>query len=704
MIKARPLAGDIAAGDAFLARIRGFVWRKHLDYAALEDIHSIKNRIHDHHGQRNICVAGQNVKVGPGGIREIEFFVQAHQLIFGGRETQFRVRPTLDGLNALRQSGRLTDDEAASLVNAYVFLRTLEHRLQMMRDEQTHTIPESRDGVAQIAAFMGYQTTPAFEADVLQQLRSVKEKYDSFFADAHVGEAPDHEKWGGLFTNEWENTGLLKDINALGFDDADRVVEIARGWESGRYRSLRTPRARDLLKGITPTILGTLGRTSEPDRALSRFDEFLIRLPSGVQILSLFQANPILLEVLAEVLGTAPALADFIAGNHLLLDAVLSPSFFVPVSHVPPDENDLSRVLETARDFQDVMDFTRRWANERKFQIGVQILRQLINAEEAAQAQTKIAEAVVSDLLPAVQNEFAHRHGTIPDSALAVIAMGSFGARETSFTSDLDMIFVYDTPAADSVSDGERPLPASQYFARLSQRLINALSALTGEGRLYEVDMRLRPSGNAGPVAVSVKAFETYQRKDAWTWEHMALTRARPIAGPEPLQRQLSTIIQNVLSLPRDEIETLKAVADMRHRIEVEQSTDKIWAVKQVRGGLLDLEFLAQAIQLSSAHLHPEILHPQTAKAFEAFARAGLIQSDIAGELADACRLLGAVRGFSRQCLGGDFDPKQQTSEAIRKAISKTAGTAHFDELTELVTATEKRVSTIFNEMIIDRL
>jgi glutamate-ammonia-ligase adenylyltransferase len=698
MIKARPIAGDLDAGHGFLDRIKAFVWRKHLDYVALEDIHAMKGRIHSHHKHQGVRVAGQDVKLGPGGIREIEFFVSAHQLISGGREPSLRVRQTLAGVEALRALGTIGDEDARELTAAYRFLRTLEHRLQMINDEQTHRIPDRPDGVAAVACFMAFPDAAAFEAEVLRHLNAVRRRYDELFSDTHTVSA--EERWNVLFAGGEVPAELLADIRGLGFDGPEAVAEMLRSWETGRYRALRTDRARALLKLLTPVILRAFGRTAEPMKALNRFNDFLARLPSGVQLLTLFQANPNLLELVAEILGTAPALSDFLARNHLLLDSVLSPGFMTRLPDRRELEADLARALGTAADFQDVMDLSRRWANERKFQIGVQLLRGLIDAADAAAAHTMLAEAVIGGLLPAVEEDFARRHGRVVGGGLALVAMGSFGGFETSFTSDLDMIFIYEAPELNAASDGERPLPASQYFARLGQRVINALTAPTGEGRLYEVDMQLRPSGRAGPLAVSVEAFEAYQRGQAWLWEHMALTRARPVAGPPALLERIAAVIRSVLASPRDPDRVLFTVADMRRRLAEQYGTDNPWSVKHVRGGLLDLEFIAQYLQLRHGADHPDIFNPRTVAALRAVGAAGLIQPALADELVRACVLMDAVRGFSRQTLGGDFDPAQHGSPALTSALARATGFDRFEALEAAVLDSEARVRRTFDGMI----
>lgn len=399
-------------------------------------------------------------------------------------------------------------------------------------------------------------------------------------------------------------------------------------------------------------------------------------------------------------MGSAPVLADFIGRNTLLLDAVISPDFFAS----PPDRNayesELGTALGQARDFQDVLDIARRWANDRKFQIGVQTLQNTLDVADAYTSQTNLADAVLRRILPSVIDEFAAQHGRIADGEIAVIGMGSLGGSEMSFSSDLDLVFLYQVPDLEQKSKGPRPLPASQYYSRLAQRLINALTALTGEGRLYEVDMRLRPSGGAGPIAVSIESFQKYHQDQSWTWEHMALTRARVIAGPDSLVAQTKATIAGVLARPREQESLLKDVSKMRQRMAEEFATDNPWEVKHVRGGLLDIEFLCQYWQLLSAHDHRQILSQRTVQSFRALSEAGLIDDAIAEELVAASTLMGAVRGFLRQCFGSDFNPREQGSHGVRTALAKAAGLSTFEALEKQILETQARVRSHYETFI----
>ncbi|MEE8227623.1 MAG: bifunctional [glutamine synthetase] adenylyltransferase/[glutamine synthetase]-adenylyl-L-tyrosine phosphorylase, partial [Kiloniellales bacterium] len=572
MIKARPAAGDLEIGHAFLTELSPFVWRKNLDFWAIQDIHSIKRQINAHKGGTHITLAGQNVKLGRGGIREVEFFAQTQQLIYGGREPGLRTPRTIEALTALAEAGRINRGAEEKLSAAYRYLRRLEHRLQMVNDQQTHSLPEDDAGLAQIAAFMGDETLDDFRDEVLRQLRRVEGYYAELFEEAPSLAAP-----GNLvFTGGAPEPETLATLQELGFADGEVIFNLIRGWHHSRYRATRSTRAREMLTELMPTLLQALGRTPNPDAALAKFDQFLGGLPAGVQLFSLLYANPSLLDLLAEILGTAPALADHLSRNPGLLDAVLTPDFFERTPQIRALRRDLQAVLAQARDFQDVLDLSRRWANDRKFQIGVQILRHTGDVDETNLALSDIAETVIGELYRPVLEAFAKAHGRLPGPGLAILGLGKLGSGEMTVNSDLDLIFIYESDESAEASDGPKPLASSHYFARLSQRFINALSAPTAEGLLYEIDMRLRPSGTAGPIATAYSGFCRYQ-EEAWTWEHMALTRARVIAGDPDFAARITATLKEILCQPRDAGQLVVDVAGMRKRIEQEHPATSLW-------------------------------------------------------------------------------------------------------------------------------
>ena len=695
MIKARAAAGDLAAGAAFLAELSPFVWRKNLDFWAIQDIHSIKRQINAHKGGSEIAVLGQNIKLGRGGIREIEFFAQTQQLIYAGREPGLRSPRTVAALACLADSGHIDQAAALELSEAYNFLRRLEHRLQMVDDQQTHSLPQDQAGLARIAAFMGYDGPESFTAALLRRLRRVESAYAELFE-----ETPSLSDPGNLvFTGGEPDPETVKTLQTLGYRDGAGVFNLVRGWHHGRYRATRSTRARELLTELMPALLEALGKTPGPDAALARFDGFLGGLPAGVQLFSLLHANPVLLDLLAEIMGSAPAMAEHLSRNAGLLDVVLTRGFFAATPPNPALTRELEAALAAARDVQDLLDLSRRWANDRRFQVSAHILRHESDVDEAGHALSDIAEAVIAALAGPVQDDLARSHGRVPGSGLAVLALGKLGSREMTISSDLDLIFLYDGPEGVGDLDGPKPLPASQYYARLAQRIINAISALTAEGRLYEIDMRLRPSGKSGPIATTLVGFRQYQETSAWTWEHMALTRARVVAGEPGLAARIDQSVRAILTAPRDPGKLLADVAEMRARLEREFPARDLWNVKYLRGGLMDLDFIAQYLQLRHGAAHPEILQGTTAGAFAHLAQAGLLGASLAQRLIEAARLMRQVQAFLRLTVGGAFDEAAAT-EGLKGSLARAAGADSFADLKGRLITTAQTAYEAYVELI----
>jgi glutamate-ammonia-ligase adenylyltransferase len=676
LIKARPLAGDLSAGERLLHELDPFIWRKHLDFAALQDIHSIKRQINAYRGGARIAVEGHDIKLGRGGIREVEFFVQTQQLIWGGRMPALRVRATCEALDRLAITGRIDRATAATLAEDYRFLRRLEHRLQMVDDAQTHRVPDDPAGVERIALFLGYRERGAFVAALKAHLGSVERHYAELFEQAPSLAGP-----GNLvFTGAEDDPDTLASLERLGFAEPAAIAALVRAWHHGRMRATRSQRAREILTELVPELLRIFGKTPHPDDALRRFDRFLSRLPAGVQLFSLFQANPGLLELVADIMAGAPRLAEQLAAKPALLDAVLTSEFFAPLPPQPALAADLARLLAGARDFADLLDGLRRWAQERRFQIGVQLLRQAIDAEAAGKALADIAETTLDALLPAVEIDFARRHGRIAGGAFAVIGMGRLGSREMTLASDLDLILIYDAPDNVTASDGAVPLPVAAYYARLSQRLIGAMTAPTAEGQLYAVDMRLRPSGSSGPIASGFASFVRYQREAAWTWEHMALTRARPVAGDQRLRSRLSAAIAAVLRQPRDPRRLVVDVAEMRRRISAEHRRPAPFDLKHRPGGLIDLEFIAQYLMLREAAARPQVLHRAAIDGLAALAAAGVLSRAAADELRRAAGVLHRVLTvLTLVDVGGEW--AEPFAEPDATMIARCAGAVDFAEL-----------------------
>lgn len=702
MIKARPIAGDIAAGDDFLARLQPYIWRKHLDFAAIQDIHSIKRQIDAHRGGSKIAVLGHNVKLGRGGIREIEFFAQTQQLIWGGRQPELRRRGTLESLRALAALGHVTDGTVAELSESYGLLRRTEHRLQMLNDEQTHSLPDDRQGLEELAVFLGFDGGAAFAADIERHLRTVESHYAHLFEDAPQLAATGTSAGNLVFTGGEADPETIRTLTTLGFTSPATVDATVRGWHHGRYRAMRSAQARELLTELMPVLLTALGKTPDPDATARNFDSFLSVLPAGVQLFSMFHANPQLLELVAEIMGGAPRLAQHLSRRPTILDSVLSGDFFDAPPPLEALYTELARQLEPAKALEEVLDISRRWAHDRQFQVGVQMLRRYLTPRAAASAFSNIADATLMALNGPVTAEFAHNHGGFADAGMLCMALGKLGGREMTPTSDLDLIFIYDTPPATETSDGRRPLPPSQYFSRLSQRLINAVTARTAEGELFEVDMRLRPSGAKGPIASSLGAFIRYHEEAAWTWEHMALTRARVVFGPEALRRRVEAVAHDTLARRRNPDVLLRDVADMRLRLDAEHHSDFIWEVKYIRGGLVDIDFIAQYLQLRHAHDCPQILSPNTRTALRALRDNGLLAAPVADDLVAALDLWQAIQNVLRLTIDGFFraDREAEVTESLEKILAAVGDAPDVAALKERMQATAATVYGHFRDLV----
>jgi glutamate-ammonia-ligase adenylyltransferase len=650
------------------------VWRKHLDFAAIRDIHSIKRQINAHWGFGTIRVLGHDPKVGRGGIREIEFFVQTQQLILGGRSPELREPPTIRALEVLAGQGWIESRAAEDLTRCYRRLRALEHRLQMVQDRQTQALPRLDSELARFAAFAGLASAEALGELVLETLRTVEQHYAELFeAEVELGV-------GGnlVFTGTSDDPNTLETLTSLGFKDPSAISARIRAWHHGHVRATRSTRARELLTELTPSILDALHRQPDIDAAFRLFDEFVSGLPAGVQLFSLFRANPRLLALVADLMGAAPRLARHLAGNVDLFEAMLQPDFFGPLPERPVLEAELGSRLGDARDLQDVLDLCRHWAHGRQFQAGLQVLLGLAPAESAATTLTGIAEIVIGALLPRARAWLETQHGSITGGAFVVLGLGKLGSTELTTSSDLDLVFVYDAPEG-AVSSGEHSLAAPAWFARLGQRLVSAITARTPEGRLFEIDTRLRPSGNMGPVATSLDSFARYQEQTAEIWEQQALTRARVVAGDATLGAEVEAVIARTLARERDLPVLAAGVRKMRERIFREHGSADPWRLKHASGALVEIEFIAQLLILANAHAHPGLLTQRTVLALERAGDLGLIEADAAAALVAALRLHHALQAVLRLSTTERFEPAS-APRGLARALVRAAELALRDE------------------------
>ncbi len=696
-IKARAMAGDIAAGEDFLRQLVPFVFRKYLDYAAIADIHSIKRQIHVHKGHGAIAVKGHNIKLGRGGIREIEFFAQTQQLIAGGRMPPLRTRQTELALKALAEANWITPEIAADLTEAYWFLRDVEHRIQMVRDEQTHNLPDTEAELKRIAFMLGFVDTTSFSAKLERTFRTVEKRYARLFEQ----EAKLSGIEGNLvFTGEEDDPGTLKTLSALGFERPSDIARLIRTWHYGRYRATQSVEARERLTELMPELLKAFGQSSRADEAMLRFDSFLSGLPAGIQLFSLIGNNPNLLSQIVRIMSSAPRLADIISSRPHVFDGMLDPALMAELPTRSYLGERLKSFLGPARNYEDVLDRLRIFAAEQRFLIGIRLLTGAIDGSVAGHAFTDLADLLIEQALTAVVGEIEAAHGRFAGGRVALMGMGKLGSFELTAASDVDIILLYEHEDEAFESDGPKPLDATRYYTRLTQRLIAALSAPTAEGVLFDVDMRLRPSGNKGPVATRLRAFRKYQQEEAWTWEHMALTRARMVCGDAELAAQASSVVADILAGRRDEEKTAKDVREMRELIEKEKPPRDIWDLKLIPGGLIDIEFIAQHLRLvaPARGLPVDTSGMSTGGALKALGQDMLSPDDL-DTLVEALRLFTELSQVIRLCIDGAFSPKEAPAGLVER-VCRAGDCPDIRSLEGEVKRLSKAVRAIFRKVV----
>lgn len=668
-IRARACAGDMVLGAHFLEAIRPFVWRRALDYGTVREVRDISRRIRDHYAQAQAFGPGYDLKRGRGGIREIEFFAQIHQLIHGGRDPALRAPATLDALAALVAGGRIGAEEAEAMSAAYVALRTAEHRLQMVNDLQTHSLPADSAALDNVAALDGAASGGAWLTLLRPHVERVGTLYDSLAA----GDEP-------RLTRDPE--ALTARLDAAGFAHPPATLRIIDGWRAGNYPSLRSPQARDALEAVLPGLLDAFAEAPDPTHAITRFDAMLSRLPSAINFFRLLEAQPGLRQLLSAILCHAPTLADRLGRRAELLDGLIDASAFDPMPSVEALTKQMAR-REHGADYQWQLEHVRRIVGERRFALGAQIVAGAEDPLEVSAGYARVAEAAIRVLADATVEEFARAHGRVPDSELVILALGRMGGAALTHASDLDLIYLF-TGDYSAESDGARPLGAVTYYNRLAQRLTGALSVATAAGPLYEVDTRLRPSGAQGPLAVSLDGFDRYQREDAWTWEHMALTRARPVFGSEAARASVAAIITDVLNGNRPPRDIATEAGEMRAEMARHKPPQGPLDVKLLPGGLVDLEFAVHRAQL----IGRTGFDPDLGRAIALLAEQGLMPAAMATAHDVLTRALVAFRLL--------VPDGQEPAAATRPLIARAMGLADWDAVVATLEATRQEVSQVW--------
>lgn len=667
-IKARPIAGNRAVADAFLASLAPFIWRRSLDFATLEDIHTMKRQYHTVHGHAALAIAGHNIKIGRGGIREIEFFVQTQQLIAGGRDLRLRVRRSCDALDALAVTGWVSSKAAVRLKDCYFYLRTIEHRLQMRLDQQTHSLPSEFDDLEAFARFAGYVDFAGFAADLRMHQEAVVVEYDRLF---EVVGGEDHFDFVMTLSDE---TASIERLEALGFTRTGEIIDELRGWQAGRIRATRTARAQKLLTHLLPQIMKALSRGLAPDDSFMRFAQFLRGLPSGIQLFSLFQSNPQILTLLIDIMATAPYLGKVLAASPSRLDVMLDRDFWSRTK----DTSDFANFfvlrdgggLSSQRDesdhgeggFEDRLDAIRVFVHEQQFRFGVHMLAHPDLVLESAMPLSALADFAIGEVVKVAIDEMRSHYGAPESVDFAVLGLGRLGSREMTINSDLDLIMIY-VPPVGFCSSVKTDMTV--WFSRLARRVVSCLTMQTVHGGLYQVDTRLRPSGNSGPIATRLSSFIAYQNHDAWSWEHMALMRGRVICGPPGLASKIDTAIMDILTRPRAYDRLVSDVLAMRKRLLEHRPRGGRWDMKQGAGGLIDIEFLVQLLQLAYAEAYPSLVTPSPVCGLSELCVRGVISDDDSVRLNAAYRALSITQQILRLCLSTADESLPRATEGL---------------------------------------
>ena len=670
-IRARAAAGDIALGTKFLETIRPFIWRRARDFGAIREIRGMSRRIRDHHSQGQAFGPGYDLKRGRGGIREAEFFAQIHQLIHGGRDPTLRAPATRDALMRLAEAGWIAGDEAVALIDGYTLLRTIEHRVQMIDDRQTHTLPKG-DALDRVAKLHGMEDAAELLAELLPRVTATGRIYDAL--DDTVRPAFSHDP-----------VTLDADLTLAGYAHPEAARRRIEAWRGGTYPALRSPAAREALETVLPTLVPALATAPEPQSALLRLDALLERLPSAINIFRLLEARPGLATLLAAILSHAPTLADDLGRRPDLLDGLIDASAFDAVGDVAMLEA-MMRAGDAGVDYQARLDHVRRVVGELRFALGVQIVAAKSDPLDVAAGYAQVAEAAIGVLTQATIDEFAKVHGRVPDSELVILALGRMGGAMLTHASDLDLIYLF-TGEFSAESDGAKPLGATLYYNRLAQRVTAALSVATAAGPLYQIDTRLRPSGGQGPLVVTLDSFARYQREDAWTWEHMALTRARPVFGSASARAAVATIVRDVLAGERPARDVVVDARSMRAEMAAHKPAKGPLDAKLLPGGLVDLEFAVHVVQL----VHRSGFAPNLGQAIDRLVAANLMPPTMRTAHDVLTRLLVTLR-----LVAPDAAEPGVTTQAL---IARAIGVADWPAAIAKLEATRQEVRDLWKQI-----
>ena len=676
MIKARFVTGDKNLGEKYMRFMSKFVWRKYLDFEAINDIHSIKRQIESNSDFSPKDLLGYNIKLGKGGIREVEFFAQVQQLVWGGRQDSLRSNETCKTLRTLEELGKIKKGSADELIEAYELYRDIEHRLQMRTDEATHELPTNKEDLQDFAVFMGFKNADEFSKDLRKKLSLVQKYYSELFVDA-----PSLGAEGNLvFTGVSDDPETLITLAKMGFKDPSKICEIMRGWHHGRRRATRLKRVREILTEITPLLLRTIAESNNPDIAFSKFDKFLSDLPSGVQIFSLFNEQPELTKLFVEIMGNSPWLAENFSRSPALVTKILSSNFKSPLKDLEGFKTILEKDLKKSTDNDEYLKILRRWKHDIEFQIGIRLLKSYTSHEEASNHLSHVAEIIIGKIMDI----------TITDiqGEICVIAMGKLGEKQLTFGSDLDLVVVYQA----AKDEPQKP------YTKVVQNFTKYISSMSEDGALYTVDTRLRPSGDQGAAASSLASYEKYYQESAWSWEFMALTKARPIFGDSKLTKKVSKIIQTFLTRKRDKENLAKDMFEMRQKVSQQFSSENPWDLKYATGGLFEIEFIIQFFKLTESHEEPKLLEVHKEEFWKILKKNKTLSNKVADELSEALRFLLDMQSTIRLISQTGFDASTASNNQKRLLVNNF-NEKDFDSIEKKLLDTQKIVNRNFNKI-----
>ena len=623
MIKARVMAGDKEAGEELMNILRPFVYRKYIDFRAFDSLREMKEMI-----SREIRRKGldNNVKLGSGGIREVEFIAQVFQLLRGGRDTRLQQRELCNILPLLPEAVGMPDQAAEELMNAYIFLRNAEHAIQAIADKQTQELPISDQDQLRLACSMGFADWATFSDELNQQRENVRIHFADLIAPAEETESTEkndcNDIWLSLWSDELEDEQAHACLKEQGFDDPEGAWKQLADLRNSRTVKMLQQIAQERLLAVLPEVLQKVADTSNPTETLGRVLQLIQAILRRSAYLVLLAENPTALQQLVRLCSESSWFAEKLAKQPILLDELIDPSTL----YAPPNKEELGNELRQQllripeEDTEQLMDTLRYFKNAHVLKVAASEITGALPLMRVSDYLTWTAEVILDAVVDIAWRLMTEKHGVpqktagIPcNSDFIVIGYGKMGGIELSYGSDLDLVFIHDADQ-NLYTDGDKQIANSVFFTRLGQKIIHILNTFTTSGQLYEVDMRLRPSGNSGLLVSSLKAFSDYQNKEAWTWEHQALVRARVVAGDPQLAQRFAEVRSAVIAKPRESSELIEAVKDMREKMRQHlgsKNTDKtenpVFHLKHDRGGIVDIEFLVQYLVLQHSHQYPDL-------------------------------------------------------------------------------------------------